>query len=112
MKKIEAIIRQEKLQAAKEALTNLGIEGMTVADVMGHGRQQGHAEIYRGQEYSVAFVPKKKIEVVVHPADVEQVINTICAAARTGFMGDGKIFVIDAPEAIRIRNGQRNEAAI
>jgi nitrogen regulatory protein PII len=85
---------------------------MTVADVMGHGRQQGRTEIYRGQEYSVAFVPKKKIEVVVHPAEVELVIHAICAAARTGLMGDGKIFVIDAPEAIRIRNGQRNEAAI
>ncbi len=112
MKKIEAIIRQEKLEAVKDALTDIGIEGMTVADVMGHGRQRGHSEIYRGQEYSVAFLPRKKVEVVVHPADVERVVNTICAAARTGYMGDGKIFVIEAPEAIRIRNGQRNEAAI
>lgn len=112
MKKIEAIIQPFKLDEVKEALHNLGIEGMTISEVRGHGRQKGHTEVYRGQEYSVDLLPKLKLEVVI-PADrFNEVVSALTAAARTGKIGDGKVFVYDVVEAIRIRNDDRGEAAL
>jgi len=110
--RIEAIIQPFRLEEVKEALARVGIEGMTVLDVFGQGRQHGHAAVYRGREYDAHFVPRTKIEIVVHDSDREAVIAAICAAARTGHLGDGKIFVTPVAETIRIRNGQRNEAAL
>jgi nitrogen regulatory protein P-II 1 len=112
MKKIEAIIQPHKLEEAKEALKAIGIDGMTVVEVRGHGRQKGHKEIYRGMEYQVDLLPKIKLEMVVPDARADEVINTLVAAARTGKIGDGKIFVFDVAEAIRIRNDDRGEAAL
>ena len=112
MKKIEAIIQPHKLEEVKEALKNIGIDGMTVSEVRGHGRQKGHKEIYRGMEYQVDLLPKIKIEMVIAEARAEEAIQTILAAARTGKIGDGKIFVYDVAEAIRIRNDDRGEAAL
>jgi nitrogen regulatory protein P-II 1 len=112
MKKIEAIIQPHKLEEVKEALKGIGIDGMTITEVKGHGRQKGHKEVYRGQEYQVDLLPKVKLEMVV-PADrYEEVINTLVAAARTGKIGDGKVFVYDVGEAIRIRNSDRGESAL
>ena len=112
MKKIEAIIQPFKLDAVKEALQDIGIDGMTISEVRGHGRQKGHKEIYRGQEYNVDLLPKVKVEMVVPAARSEEVIKTLTAAAATGKIGDGKIFLSDVSEAIRIRNGDRGETAL
>ena len=112
MKKIEAIIQPFKLEDVKEALKGIGIDGMTVCEVRGHGRQKGHKEIYRGMEYQVDLLPKLKVELVVPAARADEVIDTLMLAARTGKIGDGKIFVYDVAEAIRIRNGDRGEGAL
>src|SRR4029077_14113844 len=104
MKKIEAIIQPHKLEEVQEAIKGIGIDGMTVTEVRGHGRQKGHKEIYRGMEYQVDLLPKIKLEIVVSSARADEVIRTLVAAARTGKIGDGKIFVYDVAEAIRIRN--------
>jgi nitrogen regulatory protein P-II 1 len=112
MKKIEAIVQPFKLEEVKEALKNIGIDGMTITEVRGHGRQKGHKEVYRGQEYNVDLLPKVKFELVVPATRLEEVLETITSAARSGRIGDGKIFVYDVAEAIRIRNGDRGEAAV
>jgi len=112
MKKIEAIIKPFKLDQVKDALAELGIQGMTVSEVRGFGRQKGHKEIYRGAEYRIDFVPKAKIEVVVDDTLLRQAVEAITAAARTGQIGDGKIFIIPVEEALRIRTGERGEAAL
>ncbi|MCX5873869.1 MAG: P-II family nitrogen regulator [Deltaproteobacteria bacterium] len=112
MNKIEAIIKPFKLDDVKEALHSLGVQGMTVTEVKGFGRQKGHKEIYRGAEYLVDFLPKIKVEVVVRTALVNQVIEKIIAAARTGSIGDGKIFVTPVETVIRIRTGERDEDAL
>src|ERR1700728_4701040 len=112
MKKIEAIIQPHKLEEVKEALKAIGIDGMTITEVRGHGRQKGHKEIYRGREYNVDLLPKVKIELVVGDGQAEEVIKTLTAAARTGKIGDGKVFVYDVAEAIRIRNDDRGDAAL
>jgi nitrogen regulatory protein P-II 1 len=112
MKKIEAVIQPFKLDSVKDALTNAGITGITVSDVRGHGRQKGHSEVYRGAEYKVDFLPKIKLEVVVAAARVEEIIAIIIAAAQTGKFGDGKIFISDIAEVVRIRNGERGNPAL
>lgn len=112
MKKIEAIIQPHKLEEVKEALKGIGVDGMTISEVRGHGRQKGHKEVYRGQEYQVDLLPKVKIEMVVASERYEQIIGTLVAAARTGKIGDGKVFVYDVSEAIRIRNDDRGESAL
>ncbi|MGH8509962.1 MAG: P-II family nitrogen regulator [Gammaproteobacteria bacterium] len=112
MKKLEAIIQPHKLEDVQEALKNVGVEGMTISDVRGHGRQKGHKEIYRGQEYTVDVLPKVKIEVVVPDSRLEEVAKTLRDAARTGKLGDGKIFITSIEEAIRIRNNDRGEGAL
>ena len=112
MTKIEAIIQPFKLDEVKDALTSIGIDGMTISEVRGHGRQKGHKEVYRGQEYNVDLLPKLKIEVIVASDRSEEVLTTLVAAARTGKIGDGKIFVSEVAEAIRIRNGDRGESAL
>jgi|SRR6185369_13563437 nitrogen regulatory protein P-II 1 len=112
MKKIDAIIQPFKLDEVKAALIALGIDGMTISEVRGHGRQKGHKEAYRGQEYQVDLLPKIKLEMVVPSSRSEEVIQALTRAAQTGKIGDGKIFVSDIAEAIRIRNGDRGEAAL
>ena len=112
MKKIEAVIQPFKLEEVKDSLKNIGIDGMTVTEVRGHGRQKGHKEVYRGQEYTVDLLPKVKVEMVVPTERSEEVIRTLVSAARTGNIGDGKIFVYDVAEAIRIRNEDRGETAL
>jgi len=112
MKKIEAIIKPFKLDDVKEALFEIGISGMTVNEVKGYGRQQGHSELYRGAEYIVDFLPKIKLELVVKEEDVKKVIDTISKSARTGKIGDGKIFVLPVEKAIRVRTGEEDEDAI
>lgn len=112
MKKIEAIIQPFKLDDVKQALIGIGIDGMTISEVRGHGRQKGHKEVYRGQEYTVDLLPKVRIEMVVADDLMEKAVDTVAAAARTGKIGDGKIFVYDVAGAIRIRNGDRGDAAI
>src|SRR5438128_2738784 len=112
MKKIEAIIQPFKLDEVKTALIKAGVEGITVSEVRGHGRQKGHTEIYRGHEYQVDLLPKVKLEMVVTDAFVDPVIETLTAAARTGKIGDGKIFVAAIEETIRIRNGDIGENAL
>jgi nitrogen regulatory protein P-II 1 len=112
MKKIEVITRPYKLDEVKEALTAAGIKGMTVSEVKGFGRQRGHTEVYRGAEYQVDFVPKVKIELVVEDALAADVIKTIQNAARTGEVGDGKIFVSHIEEVVRIRTGETGNAAV
>ena len=112
MKKIEAIIQPFKLDEVKQTLQGLGIDGMTISEVRGHGRQKGHTEVYRGQEYNVDLLPKLKMEMVVPSARSEEIIKALSGAARTGKIGDGKIFVFDVAEAIRIRNDERGEAAL
>ncbi|MDR1190767.1 MAG: P-II family nitrogen regulator [Verrucomicrobiales bacterium] len=112
MKKIEAIIKPFKLEEVKEALTEIGVEGLTVSEVKGFGRQKGHTEIYRGSEYTVDFLPKVKIEVVIPEALVEQAVGVIAKNAKTGKIGDGKIFVLPVDDAIRIRTEERGEKAV
>jgi nitrogen regulatory protein P-II 1 len=112
MKKVEAIIKPFKLDEVKEALSKIGIYGMTVTEVKGFGRQKGHVEVYRGTEYEVNFIPKVKIEVVVPDAIISKVIETIIEKAKTGSIGDGKIFIFSLEDVIRIRTGERGEAAI
>ncbi|MFZ9660112.1 MAG: P-II family nitrogen regulator [Arcobacteraceae bacterium] len=112
MKRIEAIIKPFKLEDVKDALSEAGITGMTVSDVKGYGRQQGHSELYRGAEYVVDFLPKIKIDLVVDEKDVEMVVDLIVKAARTGKIGDGKIFVSPIERIIRIRTGEEDEEAI
>ncbi len=112
MKKIEAIIQPHKVEDVKEALKNIGVDGMTITEVRGHGRQKGHREIYRGMEYQVDLLPKVKFEMVVADTRAEEVIGAISQAARTGKIGDGKIFVFDVAEAIRIRNNDRGDSAL
>ena len=112
MKKIEAIIRHFKLEEVKDALNAAGVRGMTVTEVRGFGRQKGHTETYRGAEYSVDFLPKVKVEVVVGNDEAASVIKTIMTTARTGQVGDGKIFVTDLADVVRIRTGETSAAAI
>ena len=112
MKKIEAIIKPFKLEEVKEALAEIGVEGMTVSEVKGFGRQKGQTEIYRGSEYVVDFLPKIKLEVVLSDDKVADAVNTIIKAAKTGKIGDGKIFVLPVEEAVRIRTSERAEAAV
>ena len=112
MKKIEAIIQPFKLDAVKDALQSIGIEGLTISEVRGHGRQKGHTEVYRGQEYNVDLLPKVKVETVVPAERAEEVIQTITRAAHTGRIGDGKVFVFDVADAIRIRNGEQGAGAL
>ena len=112
MKKIEAIVRHFKLEEVKEALNAKGVQGMTVTEVRGFGRQKGHTESYRGAEYSVDFLPKVKIEVVARDSEAAGVIDVIVRAARTGQVGDGKIFIVDLAGTIRIRTGETDEAAV
>ena len=112
MKKVEAIIKPFKLDEVKEALNEIGIQGITISEVKGFGRQKGHTELYRGAEYVVDFLPKIKIEIVVTDETVEPAIEAIIKAARTGKIGDGKIFVSSVEQVVRIRTGEANEAAI
>src|SRR5437667_2391332 len=112
MKKIEAIIKPFKLEDVKEALAGVGVEGMTVSEVKGFGRQKGHTEIYRGSEYTVDFLPKLKIELVVADSQADNAVATIVNAAKTGKIGDGKVFVSKVDEAIRIRTEEKGEQAV
>ena len=112
MKKVEAIIKPFKLDEVREALSDVGVSGLTVTEVKGFGRQKGHTELYRGAEYVVDFLPKIKIEIVVADKDVEGAIEAIVKAARTGKIGDGKIFVSSVEQVVRIRTGETNEAAV
>ena len=112
MKKIEAIVKPFKIEEIKEALAEIGIEGMTVTEVKGFGRQKGKTEIYRGSEYVVDFLPKIKIEVVLGEDKLDEAMDTILQSARTGKIGDGKIFVLPVEEAVRIRTGEKAEAAV
>ena len=112
MKKIEAIIKPFKLEEVKDALGEVGIEGMTVTEVKGFGRQKGHTEIYRGSEYTVDFLPKIKVELVVPDGSVESAVSAIVKAAKTGKIGDGKVFVSSIEEAVRIRTEEKGDAAI
>jgi len=112
MKKIEAIIRPHLLESVKDALQTLGVQGMTISEVKGFGRQKGHTEVYRGSEYKVEFVPKLKIEVILDDEIVESAIDSIIETARTGKFGDGKIFVFPVDEAIRIRTGEHGANAV
>jgi nitrogen regulatory protein P-II 1 len=112
MKKIEAIIKPFKLDEVKDKLNDLGIQGITVTEVKGFGRQKGHTELYRGAEYVVDFLPKIKMEIVIADTQVEDVVNAIVKAAQTGRIGDGKIFITNIEEAVRIRTGERGEEAV
>jgi nitrogen regulatory protein P-II 1 len=112
MKKVEAVIKPFKLDEVREALSEVGVTGLTVTEVKGFGRQKGHTELYRGAEYVVDFLPKVKVEIVVADASVERVLEAIVKAARTGKIGDGKIFVTNVEHVVRIRTGESNEAAV
>jgi nitrogen regulatory protein PII len=112
MKKIEAIIKPFKLEEVKDALGEIGVEGMTVTEVKGFGRQKGHTEIYRGSEYTVDFLPKIKLEIVVGDELLEQAVGTIVKAAKTGKIGDGKVFITNVEEAVRIRTEEKGESAV
>src|SRR5690242_4682946 len=112
MKKVEAIIQPFRFEDVKEALKGIGVDGMTVSDVRGHGRQKGHKEVYRGQEYEVDLLPKIKLELVVPDDRLDDVLAAVTRSSRTGKIGDGKIFVFDVAEAIRIRNDERGESAL
>jgi len=112
MKKVEAIIKPHKLEDVKEALTAVGVSGMSVTEIKGFGKQKGHTELYRGAEYVIDFIPKLKIEVVVPDELVEKVVEAIIKAAKTGKIGDGKIFIIPVEDAIRIRTGERGDSAL
>ncbi|MBS1798372.1 MAG: P-II family nitrogen regulator [Acidobacteria bacterium] len=112
MQKIEAVIQPSKLDSVKDALVEIGINGMTILEARGHGRQKGHTEVYRGREYSVDLLPKVKLELVVPDEMVDQAVQAILTSARTGTIGDGKIFISKIDEAIRIRNDERGETAL
>ena len=112
MKKVEAIIQPFKFEEVKDALKSIGVDGMTVSDVRGHGRQKGHKEVYRGQEYEVDLLPKVKLELVVPDERLDDVVRTVIRSARTGKIGDGKLFVYDVADAVRIRNDDRGESAL
>jgi nitrogen regulatory protein P-II 1 len=112
MKKIEAIIQPFKLEEVKEALIAIGVDGMTISEVRGHGRQKGHKEVYRGQEYNVDLLPKVKLEIVISSSRFDEVVSALVSAARTGKIGDGKVFVFDVADAIRIRNDDHGESAL
>jgi nitrogen regulatory protein P-II 1 len=112
MKKIEAIIQPHKLDEVKDALLGIGVDGMTVSEVRGHGRQKGHTEVYRGQEYKVDLLPKVKLELVVSDARADEIVRTLATAARSGRVGDGKVFVTAVLDAVRIRNEDRGDAAL
>jgi nitrogen regulatory protein P-II 1 len=112
MQKVEAVIQPSKLDAVKDALVEIGVDGMTILEARGHGRQKGHTEVYRGREYSVDLLPKVKIEIVVTDEMVDGAVSAIISAARTGTIGDGKIFISRIDEAIRIRNDERGEIAL
>jgi nitrogen regulatory protein P-II 1 len=112
VKKVEAIIKPFKLEEVKEALANVGIKGLTVIEVKGFGRQKGHKELYRGAEYEIEFLPKVKLEVIVPESELENVVEAIVSSARTGRLGDGKVFVSPIEEVVRIRTGERGEEAI
>src|SRR5258706_12068838 len=112
MKKIEAVIQPFKLDEVKDALIKIGVEGITVSEVRGHGRQKGHTEVYRGSEYKVDLLPKVKIEMFAPSARVEQIVTVLTTAARSGKIGDGKIFVSSIEDAVRIRNGERGETVL
>ena len=112
MTKVEAIIRPNRFEQVKDALAALGVAGMTVSEVRGHGRQKGHTENYRGREYDISLLPKMRVDVVVHDDRVEKVVETIIEHAATGQIGDGKIFLYKAEDAIRIRNRERGETAL
>jgi nitrogen regulatory protein PII len=112
MKKIEAIIKPFKLEDVKEALTGIGVEGMTVSEVKGFGRQKGHTEIYRGSEYTVDFLPKLKLEIILPDSEVEQAVKAIVNAAKTGKIGDGKVFIMPIESAVRIRTEETGDAAV
>ncbi len=112
MKKIEAIIRPFRIDDVREALGEIGVKGMTMTEVKGYGRQKGHTELYRGSEYQIDFLPKMKIEVVVADRLAEKVVETIVKAARTGQVGDGKIFITDVEDAVRVRTGESGEDAL
>lgn len=112
MQKIEAVIQPSKLDAVKDALVEIGVDGMTILEARGHGRQKGHTEVYRGREYSVDLLPKVKLEIVVTDEMVDDAVSAITSAARTGTIGDGKIFISKIDEAIRIRNDERGEIAL
>lgn len=112
MKLVKAIIKPFKLEEVKDALSEIGIEGMTVSEVKGFGRQKGHTEIYRGSEYTVDFLPKVKVEIAIDDDQVEKAVETIVNAAKTGKIGDGKVFVIPIEEAVRIRTGEKGEGAL
>ena len=112
MTKIEAVIQPSKLESVKEALREVGVDGMTVSEVRGHGRQKGHTEVYRGAEYTVDLLPKVKLELVLPANRVEAAVQTILKTAKTGKIGDGKIFLSKVDDAIRIRNEERGEAAL
>lgn len=112
MKKIEAVVKPFKLQDVKEALNEIGIQGMTVTEVKGFGRQKGHTEIYRGTEYTIDFMPKVKIEMVLPDSQIDTAVETIIKAAKTGKIGDGKVFVTPVFEAVRIRTNERGDEAV
>jgi nitrogen regulatory protein P-II 1 len=112
MKKIEAIIQPHKLDEVKDALLGIGVDGITVSEVRGHGRQKGHTEVYRGQEYKVDLLPKVKLELVVSDARADEIVRTLATAARSGRVGDGKVFVTAVLDAVRIRNEDRGDAAL
>ena len=112
MKKVEAIIKPFKLDDVKEALNGLGIKGMTVTEVKGYGRQKGHTEVYRGAEYVIDFLPKVKVEIIVKSDQADQVVDAIVEAAKTGKIGDGKIFVLPVENVVRVRTGERDEEAL
>jgi nitrogen regulatory protein P-II 1 len=112
MKKIEAIIQPFKSDDVKKAMQAIGIEGLTISEVRGHGRQKGHKEVYRGQEYNVDLLPKVKVEIVIPSSRCDETIAALSAAARTGKIGDGKIFIFDVEDVIRIRNDERGEGAL
>ena len=112
MKKIEAVIQPFKLDDIREALKGIGIDGMTIYDVRGHGRQKGHKEVYRGQEYEVDLLPKVKIEAIVPDDRVQETVSALVESARTGQIGDGKVFISDIAQAVRIRNNERDDEAL
>ena len=112
MKRIEAIIQPHRLDAVKDALIAIGVTGMTISEVRGHGRQKGHTEVYRGNEYKVDLLPKVRIDMVIPGKRVDQVIDTLSEAARTGKIGDGKIFISPVEDVVRIRNGERGDTAL
>jgi nitrogen regulatory protein P-II 1 len=112
MKKIEAVIQPHKLDEVKDALKGIGVDGVTISEVRGHGRQKGHTETYRGAEYTIDLLPKVKLELVAADARVEEIVSALVAAARSGKIGDGKIFVSPIEETVRIRNGERGDSAL